>query len=286
MRLTHLLGAAVLAATLTFNVAHSADDAAAAKAKVQETIEHLETGKFRKAVATASAALKLDPRSFQAAAMRAGAQIALGNTDAARPDIELAEQLNPQWDSTEMKKMLENVARAKHAMSAAGLKQIEADRNLAFASVRRHLQATCGSFSVPKFSPGHDSDQLNEDMQRYGNCVKQWARNALDVHDSHPANVLEAIDRLLDIDIAVEFARQEFHCSKAPKDAVCWKETEFARTEAALAGIADPVEFLAKAEFRRLNAEVAAYNKSVDRHDTKAEIADFLNELGRALQED
>jgi tetratricopeptide (TPR) repeat protein len=285
MRLTHLLSAAVLGATLTFNAAHSADDAAAAQAKVQETIEHIEAGKFRKAVAAASAALKLDPQSFQAAALRAGAQVALGNTDAARPDIELAEQLNPRWDSTELKQMLENVARARFATSTAGLKQIETDRNLTFASVRRHLQATCGSFSVPKFSPGHDADQVNEDLQRYGKCVKQWARNALDVHDSHPANVLEAIDRLLDTEIAVEFVREGFHCSKAPKDAVCWKEAELARAEAALAGIDDPVEFLAEAEFRRLNAEVAAYNKAVDRHDTKVEIAEFLNDLGRALQE-
>ena len=241
--------------------------------------------RFEEAIEVATAALKQRPVLFSAAQVRAAAQLAMGDGDAALKDIELSQKLQSEWSAAEAKSRAEEVIRGHQALSLEAVAGMEADQKLALGGVTRHLHAMCGNYRLPQFSTDLDTAAMNAGLIEYRDCLQRWFKmDESDIYDSLPAEVMAAGERLYEAHSAIAAAKA-LRCSQMPKRSKCVKDDMYARAEAATAGIYEPIDFVRKAEFERLNNEVAAYNRSVGRHNAGVDTANFFQELARALNE-
>jgi tetratricopeptide (TPR) repeat protein len=251
--------------------------------KVNQAIVLYELKRYSEVVQAATAALQL-AQDIDAVALRATAYLQLGEGAPALADIAVLEQLQPELDVRGMKARAEKLALGRQVLTPEGLVQMEADRQRILADVQRHLQGMCGTFRMPQFNPGIDIDALNERMDKYRQCFRRWLSLGSEEVYASLSDSLEAGERLYEAHSAF-ITLKDFRCSQRPKRSNCVKDDLYARAEAATEGIYEPFEYVANAEVRRFNQDLDAFNRAVQRHNTTVEVTNFLDELGRALNE-
>jgi hypothetical protein len=70
-----------------------------------------------------------------------------------------------------------------------------------------------------------------------------------------------------------------------PKRSKCIQDAMFTKVEPLMNGADEPIQFVRNLEIERFNADLAALNKAIDRHNTGVAIADFLQGVADALNE-
>jgi tetratricopeptide (TPR) repeat protein len=253
------------------------------KTKRADTLRDLR--RHKEAIAVASEVLQVEPDNTEALYIRASSQLDMGDGEAALADIQRLKQLAPDWDASNDEERAQKTALAHRVFTSSGLPQLEADRNTVVRAFTRHLRSKCGNLRLPEFSLDLDIDQLNADLDRYGDCLNEWYKlPELAVTDNLAPAENQAFDRLIDASIAFDFA-EELRCSKMLKGSKCINDAIVAKARPIVDGIDNPIELVTKAEANRLNSQVAALNKGINRHNRNVAIADFLHDLAEALNE-
>ncbi len=254
--------------------------------KVNRADSLIELGRYEEAIALATAALQDRANYFEALQTRATAHLAMGDGDAALADIEQAKAVRPQWNASEQRERAEKLIRIHQTLSAAGIGRIEADRKTALRGVTRHLHAQCSNFRLPPFSADMDTDQVNADLNRYRDCLKQWVTiPEIEIYDSFTPAEIAAGERLYDAKNTIMYDAQALRCSEMPKRSKCIPDAVFTKVEPLLDGVDDPIRLVRKIEVDRLNNDLAALSKAIARHNRNVEIADFLHGVAEALNE-
>jgi|GEM_PF-1356506 tetratricopeptide (TPR) repeat protein len=243
-------------------------------------------GRHKDAIAVTSAVLQDNPDHFVALVMRAMSHLELGNADAALKDIDKAKLVHPDWDDSEQRVRAENILLTRQMFSPEGIARIEQDRQVALRAVRKHLRSQCKHFELPSFSQDMDVSALNNELWRYRDCLKDWgALPSILIRDSFTPAEAAANDRWYEALHLFENDAQELRCSKMPKGASCIQDALFARAEPLLEGADNTPRYVYRAEVARLNTDVDALNKAINRYNKQIAVTNFLHDLAEALNE-
>lgn len=254
--------------------------------KVRRAESLIELKRYEEAITVATAALQDDPNHFDALHARATAYLAMGDGDAALADIKQAKVLQPQWDASAKTMDAEKIIRVHRTMSPAGIAQIEADRNLALAGVTRHLHLQCSYYRLPQFSPGLDIEEVNADLDRYRDCLRTWLSiPEIEIYDSLTEQEVAAGERLYDAKTTIEYDAEALRCSRMPKRAKCIQDAALTKVTPLLVGLDEPIALVRKTEVDRLNNDLATLSKAIDRHNRGVAIAEFVQGVADALNE-
>lgn len=253
--------------------------------KVNRADSLIALGRYEEAIAATTAALQNRPNYFEALQTRSTAHLAMGDGAAALADIKQANAVQPRWNAGTKKSRAEKIILAHQTLSPAGIARIEQDRGVILRGITRHLHAQCGSFRVPQFSADMDSDAVNSDVRRYSNCLKQWiSMPEIEIHDSLTPAELAAGERLYDAKNIV-YDADALRCSKMPERSKCIQDAVFTKVRPLIEGAEDPFSLVRKIEVDRLQNDVAALGKAIDRHNRGVAITDFLHGVAEALNE-
>lgn len=246
----------------------------------------VELRRYEEAIAVATDAINDDPKFFDALHIRANAYLAMGDGDAALADIKRAEGIEPRWNAEEERTRAEKLVEVHRTLSPAGISKIQADRELTLRGITRHLHSQCTDYRLPQFSPGLDIDQVNADLGRYRDCLRTWVSiPEIEIYDSLTPAEVAAGERLYDAKNLIVHEGEELRCSKMPKRSKCIQDAMFTKVEPLMNGADEPIQFVRNLEIERFNADLAALNKAIDRHNTGVAIADFLQGVADALNE-
>ncbi len=256
-----------------------------AQAKAGHADSLISLGRYEQAINVATAALQDDPDHADALGLRAMAYLEMGDGAAALADITKAKELRPDWDVSKEQTRAQNLVRIHETISPSGLARLQADRQLAINGITRHLHSKCRAYRVPTFYAGMDSDEVNADLDRYRNCLRTWLKLPdIEIYDSLTPEEVAAGERLYD---AKGFAldAEELRCSKMPKRSRCVQDAMLTKVAPLIEDADDMFTLVRNIEVSRLNAGIAALNKAIESHNRGVEIAEFVNALADALNE-
>jgi len=255
------------------------------QAKAAHADSLISLGRYEQAISVATAALQDDPGYADALALRSTAYLEMGDGAAALADIAKARETRPDWDVSKEQTRAQQLVHIHETITPSGLARIQADRQLAINGITRHLQSQCGDYRVPEFNSGMDSEEVNADLDRYRNCLGRWLElPEIEIHDSLTPQEVAAGERLYGAKL-LALKAEELRCSKMPKRSKCVQDAMLTKIAPVVDDADDLFTLARNIEVRRLNAGIAALNKAIERHNRGVEIAEFVNALGSALNE-